>query len=876
MKKKILSFLLSASLLAAAVVPASPVTAQGTNSSTASSAAVDTDSDGLYVGKSAEKIDENEYQITLEAYTNGEVNFEEKAVPTDIVLVLDQSGSMDDYITVGSRDYYTGLWWSSNVTAASYGTVYYLDNGIYREVKVTSEYIFWEALYRYTYEYTDASGQKVVLTSDRFWNAPPEPLDGNLYVKRTTDTNITRLEALKDAVGTFERQVIESTYGPDGIQGTEDDVDHRIAIVGFANEGWSYGNTEIFVGDTTYTYGNSAKSHYKDALQDMTTSDGQDNIGKSIDALDANGATYAQYGMEMANGILNTVEDSNRNKVIILFTDGYPGQNADNYDAETANATIAQADIAKASGALVYSVGIFNGADSSSPGNVNGTPTEQSNYYMQKVSSNNGVPQEPSYYLSASDAGSLNEIFETIGGTISKPTIDLDENTIVKDVVSPYFKVPANETDIHVYTADYNGTTFDDPKSADGVTVNINGDTISVTGFDFNSNFISQSPKQDGSYGKKLIIQFVVTPKEGFLGGNGVPTNGEESGVYIPGMEEAQDYFPQPTVDVPIADINVTAEDKNVYLLDSLSADQLKAGATTNVGNVQLRLDQNDFGLAEWQNAFVNINVMAPSDKTNLTDDTDTYELSVSVTPKTEGTVTGKTGSDSAYIYVFKPVITWRDSQINSGDTPDYKNQNFAGVEWKHGTTVANNMIGEEPELTYVYEPEAGPLTEETPVKVTVKIDDKDISEHVTSVHADDCTFPDCKWEEYDDLNEGYRFIVHIKSFDLTIEKTGCEAIDENQTFIFNVTGPNGYSTQVVIKGNDSVTIKGLPAGTYTITEDTSWSWRYEPEYGDTQTVRADDVKDGAATVTFNNIRNNEQWLDGNAYEWNLFDGSND
>ena len=71
MKKKILSFLLSASLLAAAVVPASPVTAQGTNPLSGSSTAIDTDSDGLAVGKSAEKIGENQYQITLEAYTTG-------------------------------------------------------------------------------------------------------------------------------------------------------------------------------------------------------------------------------------------------------------------------------------------------------------------------------------------------------------------------------------------------------------------------------------------------------------------------------------------------------------------------------------------------------------------------------------------------------------------------------------------------------------------------------------------------------------------------------------------------------------------------------------------------------------------------------------
>lgn len=566
MKRKMLSILLCFALVIAAVLPMGTVLAQGTGPKVLQAA--DEDQNGLFLGKTAEEDGEDRYKISLEAYTNGEVKFEEKAVPLDIVLVLDQSGSMAEDIVVGSKDYYTSLWWNSNVTAASYGTVYYLDNGVYREVKVSVDYIWTEALYRYTYEYTDATGQVITLTSDRFWNDPPQPLDGNLYVKRTSDMKISRLEALQDAVGTFERQVIESTYGPDGIAGTEDDVNHKIAIVGFSGKGPRYSNTEVFVGDRTYTYGYSAKSQYKNALQDMTTAEGQDNIGKSLEKLEADGATYAQYGMEMANGILDTVTDTSRNKVVILFTDGYPGQNADRYDPDTANATIAQADIAKRSGALVYSVGIFNGADSSSAGNVNGNATEQSNYYMQKVSSNNGVPQEPSYYLSASDAGSLNEIFKTIGETISKPTIDLDSKTVIKDTVTPYFEMPADTSAINIYTADAiapNGASWGEKQLADSsITAKIEENSVLVTGFDFNKYFVSKEPKPGTSdYGKKLIIEFTVTRKENFIGGNNVPTNGTDSGVYTEkGLVEA---FGVPTVDMPIK-YTYDTSDQTIFL----------------------------------------------------------------------------------------------------------------------------------------------------------------------------------------------------------------------------------------------------------------------------------------------------------------------
>ena len=97
---------------------------------------------------------------------------------------------------------------------------------------------------------------------------------------------------------------------------------------------------------------------------------------------------------------------------------------------------------------------------------------------------------------------------------------------------------------------------------------------------------------------------------------------------------------------------------------------------------------------------------------------------------------------------------------------------------------------------------------------------------------------------------------------DLTIVKTGCEAIDENQSFIFEVTGPNGFSTRVVIKGNGSVTIKGLKVGSYTVKELTEWSWRYVPAIG-SQTIG---VKPTMSNVVFSNSRANQKWLGGDAY----------
>lgn len=116
----------------------------------------------------------------------------------------------------------------------------------------------------------------------------------------------------------------------------------------------------------------------------------------------------------------------------------------------------------------------------------------------------------------------------------------------------------------------------------------------------------------------------------------------------------------------------------------------------------------------------------------------------------------------------------------------------------------------------------------------------------------------------------GYEAATYYAKFvpatgDLKITKRGCVAIDENQSFVFTVKGNNNdVEMEVVIHGNSSVTIKDLPAGSYTVTEDTDWSWRYTPDGGATHTATVTGSK--TETVTFNNRRDKDKWLDGNAY----------
>ena len=520
-----------------------------------------------------------------------------------------------------------------------------------------------------------------------------------------------------------------------------------------------------------------------------------------------------------------------------------------------------------------------------------------------------------SYYLSAGDAASLNSIFQQISDQIETggSSSTLTSDAVVKDIISPQFTLPEGATTSSITLETYrctgkNGSDYTWSKNTDamGAKATISGDQVNVTGFNFSENYVGTVTENGNtSYrGHKLVISFKVRPKAGFLGGNDVITNAS-AGIYENGSAQTPVMtFEQPKVNVSIKDVTVTAGDKNVYLLGGVTADQLKDGATVKVGDVQLDLSRaNDadkpYGLEKWQTEYVNItvavedkdgNVISADDLKALTDDK-TYTVEVTVAPKTVGTstpakgdaATAKTGVNdpAANIYVFKPELTFKDSQIDLGDKADYETQNRGSnfEVWKHQDVVADptTMIGTKPTLTLSYTPAEATFTQDTPVKVTVKIDNNDVTTHTTFKH-DLCDFVGCKWNE-SYAEGGAHFIVHIKSFDLTIKKTGTQDIDENQSFVFRVKkdgDPTTFSMDVVIYGNGSVTIKGLKPGTYTVTEKTGWSWRYTPKGDESQTVNpaAENVQkdtNGAVLVTFDNDRKNDKWLNGGAWCKNLW-----
>lgn len=446
---------------------------------------------------------------------------------------------------------------------------------------------------------------------------------------------------------------------------------------------------------------------------------------------------------------------------------------------------------------------------------------------------------ENGYYLTTDNAAELQRIFTQI----AQQTGEAVRDVTIRDEISESF-VPCDAAGNAYNVGDTitsNGKTGTVRQDANG-NYYIEWTNVTLTPEQVDSNKVVTKPAE--TFQSTLYVK----PKDGFLGGNNVPTNGSESGVYT-AAGEAVKKFPQPEVNVPIKMGAFEAQTRNIYYGNAAPTLPELSTATP---------------LEAWQTRYVTITRTSNTDVSNTTDGE--YAVTVTVTPEAaKETSAGapaiaQTTTVNSVVHVYKPEITFNDSRINYGDTADY-NSNGGAVVWKYEGTAAESasMTGEAPTLTYAYDPAAAAFTKDTYVKVTVT-SDKDtattkISDAVTFVHTKDTVFPGCSF----DPAQG-QFIVHINVFDLTIKKTAKAGttIDPNQTFVFKVkNNDNGKTMEIVITGEGQKTVKSLPMGSYTITEDTGWSWQYHPTEA-TQTIT---VSETSKTVTFENEKTPTNWL---------------
>ena len=427
--------------------------------------------------------------LTLEAYATGNSQVLQKEVPLDIVLVLDQSGSMA-YKFNGQ-----GLGWGDDDT-------------------------------------------------DR------------------------RQYAMKNAVKNFINSVADKY--------DSETSDHRMAVV---------------------TFGSSASTLVNWTQVDGT---GKSTLTTAIDRLPSapNGGTQTGQGMQQAQTLLDNSKytgsnQAQRTQVVIMFTDGVPGDSG--FDISVANDAIKAAKTMKDNGVVVYTIGIFTGAEPSQlyGGSGNGavgeywdwsdTDSAAANRFMNFVSSNfkaaenvglgqkvvsyflynsyyfeitkNYTRDSSNYYLTASDADGLNNVFSTISSTIGGSDATLTDTATMVDVISQYFQLPENYRDsLKAYTVPFTGTDASGnrqwgAKQTDYTTsIKVDSSKVSIAGFNYSDNWVgfhtengTKTPR-----GSKMVLEIPIQVKDDTVGE--VPTNDLNNSGILDGNGDMFAKFVSPVV----------------------------------------------------------------------------------------------------------------------------------------------------------------------------------------------------------------------------------------------------------------------------------------------------------------------------------------
>lgn len=436
----------------------------------------------------------------------------------------------------------------------------------------------------------------------------------------------TKMSLLKTAVKDFIQVIYDNAKYEDWdktnpSQGREHDLQNQISIVKFASiDGRGY-NYSYYNNDANAYEdkdgGNHTKSvpanisstgivNYTEVVRGLTlVTEGKSDLESAVDGLNAGGATAADFGLNLAKNIIENDPNSGHNKVVVLFTDGEPNH-YNEFDYVVAKDAVNTAyTIKKNDGATIYTVGVF--------GNMTSQDRNRVDQYMHHVSSNypdgqaevynvwgttyinySGTRPTGSDFYKSSTGSNLSEIFKSIAHGAAGAAVSLGTDVKVIDEVTSSFALPegANESNIKVYLVDCTSENtdgslnFDEPSSSNQVwptnetykptlsARDANGIThLEVKGFDFSENYCGRyyDPNDDTKYtigGKKLVIEIPIEIDQNAVGGLGVYTNTDQSGLYKPLKDENGDYIkdedgniqyelissfaPKPALDVPV------------------------------------------------------------------------------------------------------------------------------------------------------------------------------------------------------------------------------------------------------------------------------------------------------------------------------------
>ncbi len=170
-------------------------------------------------------------------------------------------------------------------------------------------------------------------------------------------------------------------------------------------------------------------------------------LKSSVSRLSANGATPADKGMAAAQTALLRARPGAK-KVVIFFADGVP-TTQNTFSTRVANDAVTTALAMKSAGTLIYSIGIFEGANPEQQ-SFDNWENDQANQFMHAVSSNYpnataydkanwGTGGNLGYYKATNSADDLTKIFDDIQKEIT--TGSAYSGVSIVDELSEYAQV---------------------------------------------------------------------------------------------------------------------------------------------------------------------------------------------------------------------------------------------------------------------------------------------------------------------------------------------------------------------------------------------------------------------------------------------------
>ena len=490
----------------------------------------DPDHPGFVYSKEVEgPNNKGEYTIYLKSFMTGTVSESEKRIPSEIILVLDVSGSMR---------------WSMSGTQYNNWDASRTDTRMYALKQAVNQFI--------TDIKTDATTNNVNNTIAIVKFA------GNQYYTGSGQDSATATGNHKYYTSNGRTQFIDEN---DSNFDSQD----------------MYNCTEIVMGFTSVT---SGEQDLRNAINGLVPGG-------------ATAADYGVYkARALMRTLFNNPTSNNptpkevTNKMIVFFTDGEPNHQSgfDKNVAETAIGTMRPMkgwtafddEETGASGKTkVYTIGTFGG-----------TPSDNVTTYMNRVSSNYpnatgmdageaGSGSATGYYILANNAQDLVNAFGKISSDVASPAFIIKNNaSSVVDIVAKSYALPtgSSASNVKVYTTPCTGKTTGtngqytfsrtisewtelDPNEV-GLDVDTEAGVITVENYNFTDSDNIVALKTDGTtyQGNQLIIEIPIIMNPNAVGGQSIQTNAPGSGLrYIDENDQEQTItFETPDIHLPI------------------------------------------------------------------------------------------------------------------------------------------------------------------------------------------------------------------------------------------------------------------------------------------------------------------------------------